>query len=228
MSSEQKFTPVNREDVLTTPKEVYEFMSGALREAIRDRETAEKLGAEAEYRAAHDHLTGLLSPAGLEKAVEQFMQAGKKPAVIVADVVNLKSMNDKHPLKHAAGDRLLQDVAALLQKSVRPETIVARMGGDEFIIVFDANENRQNYDNEHEPTQFTPEEKAEVVRKRINAGMELHLLTSDLHEVNSGEVNVHISTGAGIASTYEEARLIADRAMYEHKQELHSALGGYR
>ena len=52
---------------------------------------------------------------------------------MVADVNDLKSVNDSHG--HAAGDRLLQDAAQILQSTFRADEIVARIGGDEFAVL---------------------------------------------------------------------------------------------
>ena len=108
------------------------------------------------------------------------MESGKKPLVIVSDLVNLKGLNDKHPDKHAAGDRFLRYAADILRGSVRLDTIVARTGGDEFVIVLDANKGRDEYHDGHEPKQLTPEEKAEKIRGRINENMGQLLIDTDL------------------------------------------------
>jgi diguanylate cyclase (GGDEF)-like protein len=175
------------------------------------------------HDVSHDDLTGLLNRRGLAEALKDFAESGKKPLVIVSDLVNLKGLNDKHPDKHAAGDRFLKYAANILRDSVRPDTIVARTGGDEFVIILDANENRDEYHDGHEPKQLTPEEKAEKIRGRINENMGQLLIDTDLDGYD-----VHISTGAGIADTYEEAQHLAEYAMYRHKQELHDTLGSYR
>ncbi|WAH35294.1 GGDEF domain-containing protein [Alicyclobacillus dauci] len=52
----------------------------------------------------------------------------------VIDMDNLKNINDVHG--HPAGDQALRDVASVLTNSVQPDWLAARIGGDEFIVVF--------------------------------------------------------------------------------------------
>lgn len=203
----------------------YAFMGHALAEARRAQAEAEAKAAAYHYTATHDKLTGLLNRAGLDEALEEFQAAGKKPLVIMADVTNLKALNDKH--HHEAGDKLLVGVAGLLRSSVRKDTIVARAGtgSDEFVIVMDANNSRDSYQEGHQREPISPEEIADRVRQRINVSMNLYLSANydSLHGAN-----VHISTGYGISDDYQTAYRQADKAMYEHKQSQHKHLGSYR
>jgi diguanylate cyclase (GGDEF)-like protein len=59
----------------------------------------------------------------------------RRAAVFFVDVDGLKSVNDRHG--HAAGDRLLRSVAEALTSAVRPGDVVARFGGDEFVVLCD-------------------------------------------------------------------------------------------
>jgi diguanylate cyclase (GGDEF)-like protein len=56
-----------------------------------------------------------------------------KPVVVFADLDNFKTVNDT--LGHAEGDRVLAQVAALLKQSLRAADLVARYGGDEFVML---------------------------------------------------------------------------------------------
>jgi diguanylate cyclase (GGDEF)-like protein len=86
---------------------------------------------EANYAAMHDPLTGLLNRRGLEAWVEgeQALQ-GK---LLFIDLDGFKNVNDRGG--HAAGDRALQVVARIICHAVRDSDVVARFGGDEFVIV---------------------------------------------------------------------------------------------
>jgi diguanylate cyclase (GGDEF)-like protein/PAS domain S-box-containing protein len=90
-----------------------------------------------ERMAYHDHLTGLpnrvLFRDRLVQAVARARRNGRKGAALFLDLDNLKVTNDT--LGHAVGDALLRGVAQRLQKTVREEDTVARIGGDEFTIV---------------------------------------------------------------------------------------------
>jgi diguanylate cyclase (GGDEF)-like protein len=89
------------------------------------------------HLATHDQLTGLAGRALLQDktvhAVEQARRYGTKVAVFVIDLDHFKRINDS--LGHAAGDQLLIEAARRLSRSVRSTDVVARVGGDEFVVV---------------------------------------------------------------------------------------------
>ena len=89
------------------------------------------------HLATHDQLTGLAGRALLQdktvQAVEQARRYGTKVAVFMIDLDHFKRINDL--LGHAAGDQLLIEAARRLSRSVRSTDIVARVGGDEFVVV---------------------------------------------------------------------------------------------
>ncbi|MDE8559278.1 putative bifunctional diguanylate cyclase/phosphodiesterase [Pantoea vagans] len=90
--------------------------------------------ATATHMAQHDPLTGLLNRRGLMPAIDALLQTGTPFAVMMSDIDRFKSVNDV--LGHPAGDALLTGVAGRLRSSLRPEDILARTGGDEFVAIF--------------------------------------------------------------------------------------------
>ncbi|HEU5083899.1 MAG TPA: sensor domain-containing diguanylate cyclase [Acidimicrobiales bacterium] len=85
--------------------------------------------------ALTDHLTDLPNRTGLEEwlAARAAATPDAPVAVLFCDVDEFKEVNDE--LGHAVGDRILQAVADRLRHSVRDEDLVARWGGDEFIVL---------------------------------------------------------------------------------------------
>lgn len=104
----------------------------------KQAETAHRLHTqELEYHAHHDPLTGLanrnLLSDRLRQAIASANRHERMVAVLLHDMDNFKVINDS--MGHAAGDALLQAVAARMSSAVRETDTVARLGGDEFVIV---------------------------------------------------------------------------------------------
>jgi diguanylate cyclase (GGDEF)-like protein/PAS domain S-box-containing protein len=87
------------------------------------------------HLAERDSLTGLLNRAGLEQRVEHKLWSGDglQLALLYIDLDHFKPVNDQHG--HQAGDRLLQMFARRMSEAVRSSDFVARIGGDEFVIL---------------------------------------------------------------------------------------------
>ncbi len=92
---------------------------------------------EMEHRASHDELTGLLARdelrARLDIALRSAHRHDRVVGVLFLDLDGFKAINDS--MGHEAGDELLKGFGQRLRASVRSEDLVARFGGDEFVVV---------------------------------------------------------------------------------------------
>lgn len=90
-----------------------------------------------QHQATHDELTGLpnamLGKDRLNNAIARAKREQEKAVVLFVDLDGFKAVNDT--LGHDAGDLVLQEVAVRLEKSVREIDTVARIGGDEFLVI---------------------------------------------------------------------------------------------
>ncbi|MEJ5020453.1 diguanylate cyclase [Ochrobactrum vermis] len=94
------------------------------------------------YLAEHDTLTGLANRAFLERKLGQILEQAaahsQRVAVGFLDLDQFKPVNDT--LGHAAGDKLLQQIAGRISLLLRDGELAGRMGGDEFILVLQADD----------------------------------------------------------------------------------------
>lgn len=92
---------------------------------------------EMEYQAEHDALTGLYNRGEFMRIAERELEKASKMAahtcVIMLDVDHFKKINDNYG--HPTGDEVLQRLSTILKSNVRTNDVVARMGGEEFIIL---------------------------------------------------------------------------------------------
>ena len=97
-----------------------------------------RLKEELRFQAYHDPLTGLANRMLFIERVDQQLAArgpDDMPVLLFLDLDDFKIVNDT--LGHAAGDRLLVEIADRLREVLRPGDVAARLGGDEFAILLD-------------------------------------------------------------------------------------------
>ena len=174
----------------------FDRMSHTLAADIRRREGVE---AQLASQARRDALTELPNRIRFQErlAHELDTRGPGQVAVLFCDLDEFKSVNDE--LGHAAGDRLLAVVAQRFAGAVRPTDLLARFGGDEFVIVC---------------TPVESPREAEAVAGRLQNAL------ADPVTVGESEAFVSVSIGIALnddASTPESMVRDADAAMYRAK-----------
>jgi len=161
------------------------------RDVSRDKAQQEKIL----FLSYHDSLTGLYNRRFLEKEMGRLDTPDQLPlAVIMGDVNGLKITNDV--FSHEAGDRLLQKAASILQDNCRQEDIIARWGGDEFLILL---------------PRTTMKTAQETIRRMEN----------QFARESEGALHLSVSLGCAVKTVPEEAlqRALqqAEESMYHQK-----------
>lgn len=165
--------------------------------------------AELAHLTHHDLLTGLpnrlLALLRLDEMVERCTKHGQRVAVLHLDVVRFKLINDS--LGHPAGDDLLQQVARRLQTVISPDHLLARLGGDDFVLLMEAVSN--------------PREAAMMARQ-LTQQMDVPFVLAGEHEVFA-DLSVGISLYPVDADSPQTLMAHAEAAMFQAKrQERHA------
>jgi diguanylate cyclase (GGDEF)-like protein len=155
-----------------------------------------------EREAGEDALTGLKNRRRFEEEVKSAMARRRRDrgtgALLMIDLDHFKEVNDTHG--HPAGDRLIEEVAAVLRKRARAGDIVARLGGDEFAVVL---------------PRSTPAESV-VVAEALAAAIRHH--DPALDGVDPVTASIGVATfGADLRMSYATLVSEADTAMYAAK-----------
>ncbi|MFY0728939.1 diguanylate cyclase domain-containing protein [Pseudomonas sp. NFX15] len=178
-------------------------MMGVVRDITEEKASANHL----KHLAHFDPLTGLPNRLVLEErlseALELARQSAKRVALVFVDLNGFKAINDRYG--HAAGDRVLVTTATRLKRILRGTDTVARIGGDEFVVIL------QNL-----PPGKSLQDEARTICQKIFVELS--------PPVAVGNDQRHIGTSLGVAVFPDHApsidRLlhIADLAMYEAKR----------
>ena len=157
-----------------------------------------------ERAAMFDGLTGIHNRRWLDETLHRMVRrhegSGGNLSVSLIDIDHFKSFNDTYG--HAAGDHVLTLVAASLAQNLRPTDLVARFGGEEFVIIFPQ----------------TAIDLAAIAAERVRAAIAAEsLVMPDGTELPS------VTISMGVAQLVEGQKVsellkVADRAMYEAKE----------
>ncbi|MEO5360746.1 MAG: diguanylate cyclase [Nitrospirota bacterium] len=177
--------------IISADGNIKEFV-GISRDITERKREEEKL----KYESTHDSMTGLYNRAYFDDELGRITNGPLFPvSFIVADLDGLKRVNDS--IGHEAGDQLIRGASDVLKMAFRGSDVVARTGGDEFLIILN----------------MTDEELAakSIVRIRIY---------QEQYNKNSGNMPVSISLGAATAYSAGDipsALKEADKRMYDDK-----------
>ncbi|HSN23591.1 MAG TPA: GGDEF domain-containing protein, partial [Methylomicrobium sp.] len=178
----------------------YENDFGWVLVALQDVTERKKAEDYLRYLGTHDVMTGVYSRAYFEEAIQKLEMKCENPiSFIVVDLDELKTTNDT--FGHNAGDKLIRRAAEVLKASIEEEYTVARIGGDEFIIIMPGADS----------------EAANMIVERVQS----------LVSVNNKyyrEPLLSLSLGAATSApglSLEKTISLADDAMYQNKGKYH-------
>ena len=170
----------------------------------------EKIAAELDFLANHDALTGLpslrLCKDRLDQSLAEARRNRQTSAVMFVDLDGFKEINDQHG--HDIGDLVLKMTADRIKTEIRETDTVARIGGDEFVIILSS----------------LPET---AIAERIAAAV----ITQVARPLQIKDIDVEITASIGISfypehgTTAEKLIRSADKAMYQVKREGKNSFG---
>jgi len=153
--------------------------------------TAKNFGHE-QILARTDELTGLPNRRTLISEIENFM--GKDGSLMLLDLDGFKPVNDAHG--HAAGDKVLQQVALRFGRALPDGALLARLGGDEFGVLFEG-----SYES------------------AMDVALALRATVSYPFDVESQHIKIGVSIGVAANNGAPDLLRRADDAMYRAKRE---------
>jgi len=121
---------MNEIELRVSLKHAWELDEALLQQLLRAKQ-------QAEHSARHDALTGLGNRRKFDEAfaveINRIQRQGGKLCIMMADIDHFKKINDRYG--HGVGDEVLVQFGELLRLLVRPTDIVARIGGEEFVVL---------------------------------------------------------------------------------------------
>ncbi|SDK03216.1 diguanylate cyclase (GGDEF) domain-containing protein [Pseudomonas delhiensis] len=169
----------------------------------RQRKELEEKNRQLEYLAGHDPLTGLFNRRQFDQLVKQELaRCDRQPmpvSLLMIDLDHFKFINDRYG--HPLGDEVIRHTATLLRKHTRSSDSVARLGGEEFLLLL--------------PDTAAPQ--ARVIAEKLRK-----LLEDTPLPMKDGLLYLTASFGiaglaSGVSSTYERLYSTADQALYRAK-----------
>ena len=168
---------------------------------------AEARSEALEKIAYEDIMTGLFNRQKINELEEQLLNENRSFGIVNFDLNDLKKANDQYG--HAEGDRLLTDFAGLLKSVFSKAGVVARMGGDEFIVVYPDMDKA-----DHEALMRKLKDECE---KKNRERDEIKIVYASGFAQKGEELTDDLHTGNEEGRVFQEVYKLADKRMYENK-----------
>ena len=187
-----------------------QFLSGQRHLLIQLFDLTERKRVENELRdaATHDFLTGLPNRRLLLDRLERALRVSRRQntylAVLFLDLDKFKLLNDNH--SHDAGDKLLKEVAGRLQSELRDSDTVARIGGDEFVVLIEG----------LGPTRESAVSHSELISGKLRASTAVEYDLDGIPYKGSISIGIRIYNGNNVSP--DGILKDADTAMYKDKR----------
>jgi len=148
---------------------VISIWNASLKKAVKEKTKALEVSTqELLYKTYHDELTGLYNRVYFSEILEEIQSKPLPLSIIVADLNCLKITNDT--FGHEAGDKLIINMAKLIQSNIEEGHIACRIGGDEMIVIMPETDARKSLDILAKIKQATISSKEEPIRPLVALG----------------------------------------------------------
>lgn len=204
----QKLSEPRRWKVDPASKELLEELLALAAEAEQTVAEQSKRIRYLESLSVTDELTGLLNRRGFDaefsRAMARADRSKENGLLVLCDLDHFKAINDTYG--HLAGDAVLSAIGGKLSRNTRQHDAVARIGGDEFAVLF---------------TQVDPEMAANLTAK-LNRMLNTLVVTWNGHQI---PVSASLGFDAyGSGKTSDTVMFLADRALYARKNKMRETL----
>lgn len=189
--------------------------------AAKMLEAAASNGMLLEQLAYYDELTGARNRRG----IKDYLSAAQAPkGLLNIDSTNFKAVNDR--LGHETGDKVLVDTHAILAASVRPDDIIGRWGGDEWVVILNGEGKPTSATGADRRVNIKHSDYIHIAKQRISVQMQQYLEQNPTLQT----VNFDLAVGGVVWEPgYDIEELIArsEADLMAHKKQQHT-LGQYR
>ena len=159
-------------------------------------EHEKQLVTELRGRADHDAMTGLLNRYAAAACIEKAIQKYSGGTLFLLDLDNFKLINDKKGYR--CGNQLMNDIVVTMHRLVHPEEILARFGGDKFLIFIPGKYNGKKAEQR-------AEEMIEAIRETMDS------------DIEDAGCSIGITISGNKEISFDEMMTVAEQALYQAK-----------